>query len=54
MILQREEVAEIRWASEDEILRLREEGLFTPFRPDYLRLLFRLREFGDVMEPESF
>ena len=54
LCLQREEVAEIRWASEDEILRLREEGLFTPFRPDYLRLLFRLREFGDVMEPESF
>lgn len=52
--LQPEEVAEVRWASEDEILLLRREGLFTPFRPDYLRLMFRLWEYGDVMEPESF
>ena len=52
--LQPEEVAEVRWASEDEILRLRREGLFTPFRPDYLRLLFRLWEHGDVMEPDPF
>lgn len=50
--LQTEEVAEVRWASEQEILRLREDGLFTPFRSDYLRLLFRLREYGDVMDPE--
>ena len=52
--LQPEEVAEVRWASEDEILLLRREGLFTPFRPDYLRLLFRLWEHGDVMEPDPF
>ena len=52
LTLQAEEVAEVRWASEEEILQLREEGLFTPFRRDYLRLLFRLREHGDVMEPE--
>lgn len=50
--LQAEEVAEIRWASEEEILRLREDGLFTPFHSDYLRLLFRLREYGDVMDPD--
>ena len=52
--LQTEEVAEVRWASEEEILRLREDGLFTPFHRDYLRLLFRLREHGDVMDPEPF
>ncbi len=52
--LQPEEVAEVRWASEEEILHLRGEELFTPFRPDYLRLLFRLREHGDVMEPKEY
>ena len=52
--LQPEEVSEVRWASEEEILRLRGDGLFTPFRPDYLRLLFRLWEHGDVMEPKEF
>ena len=46
-------IREYKEYREEEILRLREEGLFTPFRPDYLRLLFRLREHGDVMEPES-
>ena len=53
MTLQAEEVAEVRWASEEEILLLRGNNLFTPFRPDYLRLLFRLWEHGDVMEPEN-
>ncbi len=53
LVLQPEEVAEVRWASEEEILRMRAEGRFTPFRTDYLRLLFRLREHGDVMDPED-
>lgn len=50
LLLQAEEVAEVRWASKEEILALREEGRFTPASPAYLALLFDLLENGDVME----
>lgn len=50
LVLQREEVAEVRWASLDEIIALRNAGRFTPMLPEYLKTLFRIRELGDVME----
>ena len=48
--LQKEEVAEVKWATLDEILALRNEGNFTPFTPDYLKLLFFMKDHHDVME----
>lgn len=49
LTLQSEEVCDIKWANLSEILDLREKGEFTPFSPDYLKLLFTLREKHDVM-----
>lgn len=52
LLLQAEEVAEVRWASKEELLKLRTDGCFTPVSPAYLQLLFDLMENGDVMAKE--
>lgn len=47
--LQSEEVCEVKWATLPEILALRQKGMFTPFSPEYLKLLFFMKDTGDVM-----
>ena len=47
--LQKEEVTDVRWATLDEILALRDSGSFTPFLPEYLKRLFSMRTLHDVM-----
>ena len=41
--LQYEEVAEVRWASEDEIVRMLHEKTFIPYYEHLIRLLFAMR-----------
>ncbi|MBQ8831368.1 MAG: NUDIX domain-containing protein [Oscillospiraceae bacterium] len=48
--LQSEEVCDVKWATLPEILSLREMGEFTPFAPEYLKLLFFMKDKHDVME----
>ena len=43
LTLQYEEVQALRWATEDEVLRMLEEGTFIPYHRSFLELLFRLR-----------
>lgn len=50
LVLQQEEVSEVRWASLDDILCLRTAGHFTPMLPEYIKTLFRIRELKDIME----
>ena len=42
--LQASEVVEVRWASEDEIVRRIEDGSFIPYDPNAIRFLFSLRD----------
>jgi isopentenyldiphosphate isomerase len=42
--LQEEEVQAVRWASMDEILHMIEEGTFIPYSPDFIRVMFFLRD----------
>ncbi len=42
--LQAEEVREVRWAALPEILSMRKSGIFIPYQPDFLKLLFALSE----------
>ena len=46
--LQREEVAEVRWAEEGEILRMIDGGTFIPYEKSLISLLFFLRGSRDV------
>ena len=48
LTLQDDEVTDVRWASEDEVLSLISRGEFTPFLPDYIRTVFRFKDTGDV------
>lgn len=48
LTLQEEEVSDVRWASENEVLSLIEMGEFTTFIPDYIRLLFKYKDTCDV------
>lgn len=41
--LQHEEVQGVKWASQDEILDMIDEGLFIPYHKNLIRLLFDLR-----------
>ena len=50
LTLQREEVCQVKWATLEDILALRENGEFTPFTPEYLKLLFFMKDRHDVME----
>lgn len=47
--LQAEEVQAVRWASQDEILSLIDEGKFIPFFKSFIRLLFDIRHKPDCL-----
>lgn len=44
LMLQPEEVAAVRWASQEEILQMIDSGGFIPYYPDFIRLLFQMRK----------
>lgn len=47
LTLQEEEVAAVRWASEEETLSLLEQGKFLPYPATFLRFLYEMRDrFG--------
>jgi isopentenyldiphosphate isomerase len=45
LILQVEEVAEVRWADQKTILGMIQDGEFLPYHPNLIRLFFDLREY---------
>ena len=53
LVLQEEEVTDVRWASEEEVMELIESGLFTPVLPEYMRTIFRIKDTGDVFRPSE-
>ncbi len=44
LTLQYEEVAEVKWASLTDVLRMLEDGEFIPYRENFIKLLFDLGE----------
>ena len=42
--LQEEEVQAVRWATLEEILAMIEEGIFIPYSPDFIRVMFFLKD----------
>lgn len=47
LTLQEEEVADVRWASEEEVLYLLAEGRFLPYPASFLRFVYEMRDtFG--------
>lgn len=50
LTLQREEVADARWASQQEIEKMMDEGGFIPYFRSYIRVLFELFEKNNVFE----
>ena len=47
LTLQTEEVQDVRWASEEEVLSMLEAGTFIPYPESFLRFLFAMRlQFG--------
>ena len=47
LTLQEEEVSAVRWAAEEEVLSLLEQGEFLPYPASFLRFLFEMRDtFG--------
>ena len=50
LTLQYEEVQAVRWATEEEVLRMLEAGTFIPYHRGYLELLFRLRTQRGVLQ----
>ena len=48
--LQREEVSAVRWADRDEVLKLLEDGLFVPYQPLYVDLLFAVHSGEPVVK----
>lgn len=52
--LQPEEVAAVRWASQEEILQMIDGGSFIPYYPDLIRLLFQMRQgLGARFRPDT-
>lgn len=49
LALQPEEVQAVRWATEEEVLRMLDEGTFIPYHRGYLELLFRLQRQRGVL-----
>ena len=49
LTLQPEEVQAVRWATEDEVMRMLDEGTFIPYHRGYLELLFRLPKQRGVL-----
>lgn len=50
LVLQEEEVAEVRWATETEILDLLREKLFIPYHQHLIQLLFAMRKHYGTLE----
>ena len=48
LTLQKEEVQAVRWADEEEILRMIEEDTFIPYQPHFIGLLFYLRNHATL------
>ena len=44
LILQEEEVTDVKWASEDEILRMIDSGDFIPYHKSLISLLFAMKD----------
>lgn len=42
--LQSDEVAEVKWAGEEEVMDLLQEGQFLPYYDHFLKLLFQMRQ----------
>lgn len=50
LTLQAEEVQAVRWATEEEVLHMLDEGTFIPYHRGYLELLFRLQRQRGVLQ----
>ena len=50
LALQYEEVQAVRWATEEDVLRMLDEGTFIPYHRGYLELLFRLQKQRGVLQ----
>ena len=48
LILQEEEVQAVRWADEEEILDMIENDTFIPYQPNFISLLFYLRNHATL------
>ncbi len=48
IVLQDEEVADVKWASREEILALIAENRFVPFFSSFIDTIFSYKDFGDV------
>lgn len=48
--LQKEEVVEVRWASQDEIIKMIKDRTFIPFNSDYIKLLFHLKDKNNIFD----
>lgn len=48
--LQREEVTEVRWADREEAMALLEQGRFVPYHPQFLELLFAIRNGAPLVK----
>ncbi len=48
LTLQEEEVQAVRWADEAEILRMIDEDTFIPYQPNFISLLFYLRNHATL------
>jgi isopentenyldiphosphate isomerase len=46
--LQQTEVSEVKWMTEEEILKMNETGEFIPYQESYLKLLFEFRNAVDM------
>lgn len=44
LTLQQEEVQRVKWAAEDEVLDMIDRGLFIPYYPSLIKLLFEMRQ----------
>lgn len=54
LTLQKEEVQAVRWATEEEILRMIEGDTFIPYQPHFIGLLFYLRNHATLhIKPDS-
>lgn len=53
LILQPDEVAEVKWADEEEVLTLLREGQFLPYYERFLKLLFQMRKGMGFFQTEA-
>lgn len=50
LVLQPEEVQAVRWATEEEVMSMLDDGTFIPYHRGYLDLLFRLQRQRGVLQ----